>query len=145
MSNQDIWAAVDSYFEHVEQAKEESLRSIREAFRRLGSGVILAAFTWVAERLEKEGVASTQMALMGVPDAMLNLRIFGLGEQIFRYLEDVVRLEAEVGLHLAASIMATHDEDEQALMAYVLATRFAASLDQWNQTKMRVFLKNYLR
>ncbi len=84
--NSEIWAAVDHYFEHAESAKDESLRLIRQAHESLGDGIILAAFAWVAERLEKEGEQSKQLAMMGVSDRMLNLRLFAIAESVINYL-----------------------------------------------------------
>jgi len=143
--NSEIWAAVDHYFEHAESAKDESLRLIRQAHESLGDGIILAAFAWVAERLEKEGEQSKQLAMMGVSDRMLNLRLFAIAESVINLLGDVVALQKEAGVFLIASIMATPDEDEQALMAYMLATRFVSTFDQWDQAKARVFLKTHLQ
>ncbi len=143
--NSEIWAAVDRYFEHAESAKDESLRSIRQAHESLGDGIILAAFAWVAERLEKEGVFLAQSAMLGAPDRMLTLRLFAIAESVINLLGDVVVLQKEAGVFLIASIMTTQDEDEQALMAYMLATRFVTTFDQWDQAKARVFLKTHLQ
>ncbi len=141
--NSQIWAAVDIYFEHAESAKDESLRLIQQALQQYGGAVILASIAWVAERLEKEGEQSKQLAMMGAPDKMVNLRLFAIAESIVKLLGDVMALENEPGKFLVASIVVTPDEDEQALMAYLLATRFAKILDPWDQKKNQVLLKNF--
>lgn len=145
--NKEIWAAVDRCFEHADSSKEEGLRMFQQAIRQYGGAVILASVAWVAERLEKEGVASAQMALMGAPNSMLNLRLFVIAESTIGLLGDVVALENEPGKSLIASILVTLDEDEQALMAYLLATRFVTSLETWSlqYPAAKILLKNLLQ
>ena len=129
--NELIWKALDDYFSHVGQdSREVNIRLAKSSVDRWGSAFLLGGFSWVAESIEREGNESARMALMGMSDQFLNMKLFNIARGNFNRLRDIVTLsDKNIGASLAANVVVMPNEDEKALSAYMLASDFVPTLD----------------
>jgi len=144
-ANQQIWKAVDSYFANAGTDSYSNTRLIQPAIDKLGGAIILTGFSWVAEKLEQEGLEAAKAGQRGIPSAILTHNIIAVAKNSMNQLKDIVKTEGRrAGETLAASIGTATDEDESALTAYMLAENFAANMDPMPKVASRLFLEAYL-
>ncbi len=141
--NKALWEALDYYFAHAGEDSKENIRIAKPYIDRLGNAIIIAGFSWVAERIEKEGLDTIKLALF-TSGELLNLRTFIIAEKSFSQLRDIVStLGNEAGNFLVANITTGADEDEQALAACMLANDFLSTLEPLQLEFARNLLKGF--
>jgi len=146
MSNEAIWGALDEYFSKAGSDREANIRLARSFINQVGDGFIIGGISWVAESIEKEGLESRKLSMLGTPDLILNLRLFQVAKDNLAHYGDVVSIKGrEAGAFLAASIGTAADEDEAALAAYLFANNFVNTLDEVKLTFLRIFIKELFK
>lgn len=142
--NKAIWKALDEYFEHAGSDRNGNIRLARPSIDRWNRAFILGGFQWVAERIEKEGAEATKMATYdGSLDVLLDQSVFTVAKRSLGQLRDLLStLGNEAGSWLVAQLQISWDEDESALIAYMLANDFISALDSYKHELSRITLRN---
>ena len=145
-TNKLIWEAIDTYFNDAGSDSDTNMRLIRPSIQKFGGAVTLAGISWVAERLEQEGLESAKAAQIGVPNAILTHNIIAVAKNSINQLKDIVKVEGggQAGATLAASIGTAVDEDESAIAAYMLANDFVVDMNPMHKEVSRLFLEGML-
>lgn len=142
-ANRAVWEKVDHYFWHAGTDPAENALSARPDIDFWKSAGGAAAFAWVVERLETVGRAMTMMVKSGMSEELIHQRIFEEAQYRTGQMSDILTtFGREAGGYLVSRLAADPDEDERALMAFLLARDFVSTFDESQRNAARACLED---